>query len=114
MKITQEQTIWFPGIYAGRSDGQYTKLVADVSLAELTELVQKRAEEDGMWAINNGFVGDNEANMREMMAFVSKEENIHQCVEHILKDGAEEKRTVDWVCRDLANASKYVHGSHAS
>jgi hypothetical protein len=112
MKIKEEQTIWFPGIYDGRSDGGYAKRIADVSLTELTELVQKRAQADGQWAIDNGFVGENESNMREMMAFVSDEKNILQCVGHIIKAGEEESHTVDWVCRDLANASKYVHGSH--
>lgn len=114
MKITQEQTIWFPGIYAGRSDRDYTQKLADVSGERLTELVQKRAEEDGEWAITNGFVGDNESNMRRMMAFVADETNIIQCVTHVVEEGMQEKRTVDWLCRDLANASKYVHGSQAS
>jgi hypothetical protein len=112
MHITEEQTIWFPGIYAGRTDGDYTKRIADVSLVELTELVKKRAQEDGQWTIDNGFVGNNESNMRQMMAFVSDDKNIQQCVGHIVKAGAEEDHTVDWVCRDLANASKYAHGSH--
>lgn len=111
--ITEEQTIWYPGIYGGRTDGEYTKLVADVSLAELTDLVQKRAQEDGEWAIAKGFVGDHEDNMRRMMEFVSDEKNIQQCVGHILKEEMEGKRTVDFVCRDLANASKYARGSRA-
>jgi hypothetical protein len=114
MKITEETTIWFPGIYAGRTDSEYTKLVADVSLVELTELVQKRAQEDGEWTIDNGYVGNNESNMRQMMDFVSNENNIQQCVGHILKEGLEGVRTVDWVCRDLANASKYFHASPAA
>lgn len=114
MRITEEQTIWFPGIYSGRSDGEYTKLVADVSLDELIELVQRRAQEDGQWTIDNGFVGKNEDNMRKMMAFVSDEKNIRQCVGYILEEEQESKRTVDYVCRDLANASKYAHGSHES
>ena len=113
MKIKENQTIWYPDVYAGRTDGDYGKLIADVSLAELTELVQKRAQEDGQWVIDNGFVGNNEANMRKMMEFVSDEKNIRQCADHIVKAGAEESHTVDWVCRDLANASKYAHGSRA-
>ena len=114
MSITEEQTIWYPGIYGGRIEEPWTKPVADISLVELTELVQKRAQEDGQWVIDNGYVGDNESNMRQMMEFVSNENNIQQCVGHILKEGAEESRTVDFVCRDLANASKYFHGSPAS
>lgn len=105
MSITEDQTIWYPDVYNGRQ-GDYAKTVADVSLVELTELVQKRAQEDGQWAIDNGFVGDNEDKMRKMMAWVSNPENIQQCLE------ANPHETVDWICRDLANGSKYVHGSH--
>lgn len=108
MTIVEEQIIWFPGIYGGRTDDEYTQLVADLPLNELTELVQKRAKEDGEWAIENGRVGDNEEKMRYMMEFVSKETNVQQCVDHILKEGLEAQRTVDWVCRDLANASKWA------
>lgn len=114
MTIVEQETIWYPGIYDGRTDRDYTKLVADISLVALTELVQKRAQEDGQWTIDNGFVGDNESNMRQMMDFVSNENNIQQCVEHILRKGLEGVRTVDWVCRDLANASKLFHGSTAA
>lgn len=110
MSITEETTIWYPGIYAGRQ-GAYAQSVADVSLVELTGLVKQRAKEDGEWVIANGFVGDNEDAMRKMMAFVSNDENIQQCVGHILKEGMESERTVDWVCRDLANASKWRHGT---
>lgn len=113
MSITENQTIWFPGIYEGRTDDEYTQRIADISLVDLTELVKKRAQEDGQWAIDKGFVGDNEAIMRKMMEFVSDNKNIQQCVGHIVKEGVEEERTVDWVCRDLANASKWAHGSHA-
>lgn len=111
MSIKAEETIWFPGNYVGRSDGEYTKLIADVSMAELTELVQRRAQEDGEWTLANDLVGSNEVNMRKMMKFVSNPVNIEQCVGHILKAGAEADHTVDWVCQDLARASKYVHGS---
>ncbi|HYQ97103.1 MAG TPA: hypothetical protein VEO92_01950 [Candidatus Nitrosocosmicus sp.] len=114
MNITEAQTIWYPGIYAGRTDSEYTQLVADVSLVKLTELVQKRAQEDGEWTIDNGFVGKNESNMRQMMDFVSNENNIQQCVAHVIKEGLEDVRTVDWICRDLANASKHFHGSPAA
>jgi hypothetical protein len=110
MSITEEQTIWFPGVYDGR-EGDYAKKVVDVSLLELTNLVKKRAEEDGEWTIANGHVGDNEAKMRKMMEWVSRDINIQQCVAHILKNGEEYDRTVDWVCRDLANASKRLGGA---
>jgi len=109
MPIVEEEVIWYPGIYGGRRiDTSYTQTIADVSLAELTELVQKRAQEDGQWSIDNGLVGDNEDKMRRAMEFVSNPMNIQQCVSHILKEEAETERTVDWVCRDLANASKMM------
>ena len=108
MNVVQQETIWFPGIYGGRTDSEYTMIVADSSLTEIIDLVQKRAKEDGEWAIENGFVGENEDKMRRMMAWVSDEKNIRQCMEHIHKDGLDHQRTVDFVCRDLANASKWA------
>lgn len=108
MSIIEEQVIWFPGIYDGRTDEEYTKIVADVTQVELINLVQKRAQEDGQWAIDNGHVGDNEDKMRKMMEFVSDMKNINQCIDHIFKEGMQTERTVDWVCRDLANASKWA------
>jgi hypothetical protein len=47
--------------------------------------------------------------MRKMMAWVSNEKNIVQCAQTNLPYGP----TVDWICRDLANASKYIYGTHA-
>lgn len=105
--ITEEQTIWYPGIYSGR-EGDYAKKVADVSLDELRELVKKRAQEDGWWAIDNGHVGNNEEKMHRMMAWVSDDDNIAQCVAHILKEEMETIHTVDFVCRELANGSKWA------
>jgi hypothetical protein len=112
MNVTEEQTIWYPGIYGGRQ-GDYAKKVAECDIDEIVRLVQIRAQEDGQWAIDNDHVGDNEDNMRRMMKFVADGKNIKQCVEHIYKEGVEQERTVDFVCRDLANASKYIHGTHA-
>lgn len=112
MTIEEQEIIWYPGIYGGRTDAEYTQIATHLNFEDLVELVQKRAQEDGQWAIDNGFVGDNEDNMRRMMAFVSDEKNIRQAIEYILKEGTEEERTVDFVCRDLANGSKYAHGSH--
>ena len=106
MSITEDQTIWFPGIYNGR-EGDYAEIVDTLPRERVVELVQTRAKEDGEWAIDNGFVGDNEDKMRTMMAFVSDETNILQCIDY----GNNSHETVDWICRDLANASKWVHGS---
>jgi hypothetical protein len=105
-KIVDNETIWFPGIYAGRQ-GPYAQLASDISRGDLIELVQKRAEEDGEWAIAKGVVGDNEDKMRRMMAWVSDPKNIVQCYENevVLNENAP---TVDWICRDLANATKWI------
>lgn len=108
--IIEEETIWFPGPYKGRPDGGFEKLVSDSSLPEIIEFVQTRAKEDGKWTIENNLVGDNEDRMRRMMAWVSRETNIKQCVEHIRAAEEDEIRTVDWVCRELANASKMSVG----
>lgn len=103
--MTQEhETIWFPGIYHGRQ-GDYAQKAGDLPVEEVVRLVQERAKEDGEWAIANGHVGNNEDKMRNMMAWVSREDNIGQC----FADNPHE--TVDWICRDLANASKWVGGS---
>lgn len=112
MRITEEQTIWFPGIYVGRTTTEWVQQVMDITLEVLTERVQRRAREDGEWAITNGFVGDNEANMRQMMAWVSDEKNIEQIFTRITEGHEPSDTTVDWVCRDLANGSRWVHGSH--
>jgi DNA-binding CsgD family transcriptional regulator len=118
--VPEPETIWFPGIYGGRRDSEYTKPIAEVSEKELILLVQKRAQEDGEWAIDNGHVGDNEDVMRKMMAWVSDEKNILQCYESAMKEQRHaekignpdyEPRTVDYICRDLANGSKWVGGS---
>lgn len=106
--ISKEQTIWFPGAYEGRTDEKYTQIATHVNFDVLVQLVQTRAQEDGEWAIRNHLVGDNEDKMRRFMAFVSDEKNIRQCVEHIRKEGRDHEVTVDWVCRDLANASKWM------
>lgn len=106
--MTEHEIIWFPGIYEGRTDSEYTQLVADIPLDEIVDLVKKRAREDGEWAIANGLVGDNEDKMRRMMQFVSDRVNIQQCTAYIYKENGEHERTIDYVCRDLANASKMM------
>lgn len=105
-EIQEHNIIWFPGIYGGR-EGDYAKTASSFSRERVIELVQQRAKEDGERAIENGHVGDNEDKMREMMAFVSDEKHIIQCLEY----GNNSSETVDWICRDLANASKWARGS---
>lgn len=107
MNITEEQTIWYPGIYAGRTEEEFLLHVSQVSVETIVDVVQKRAEKDGEWTIANGRVGDNEDKMRRMMAWVSDERNIRQCVNHIYTEKQERQRTLDWVCREMANASKW-------
>jgi hypothetical protein len=110
MTITEDQTIWYPGIYNGQ-EGVYATLIDALDVEEIILIVQKRAQEDGEWAITNGHVGDNEDKMRKMMAWVSNPDNIKQCVEAALKDYPPRTKTVDFICRDLANGSKWVGGS---
>lgn len=110
--IVAEQTIWFPGLpdvtYRGREDEDYTQLAAEAPFEMLVLLAQERAKEDGEWLIAHDLVGDNEEKMRKMMEFVSDRRNIGQCLEHIFAEGKDNERTVDWLCRDLANASKVM------
>lgn len=100
--IKPEQTMWFPGFYEGLDDSSYQQIASKIPSGTLISLVQNRAKADGEWAINNGVVGDKEDVMRKMMAWVSRTDNIMQCVE------ANPDETVDWICRDLADASKRI------
>jgi hypothetical protein len=110
-ELEEHETMWFPGIYGGRQYSPWTKIATHINFDHLVALVQKRAKQDGEWAIENGHVGDNEDIMRKMMDWVSEEKHIRQCVDHIHAEGKDDERTVDWVCRDLANGSKWVGGS---
>lgn len=115
-KITEDMTIWFPGTYNGRK-GYYAKTIAEMPENRIIGLVQKRAREDAQWAIDNGHVGENNENepeMRAMEEWVSRRGNIVQALEHIDKDGLQTERTVDWLCRDMANAAKWIAGGNAS
>lgn len=105
MTIVKNQIIWFPGIYSGRS-GVYAQPAREQSIETLIELVQRRAQEDGEWSIVNGRVGQNKDIMHKMMEWVSRPDNITQCF------NANPNETVDWICRDLANGSKWIRGSH--
>lgn len=111
MDIIDEQTIWFPGFYDGRQSDEYTQAVRDAPLEMVVELVQKRAQEDGQWLIDNDRVGphgESKTKMLRMMAFVTNPKNIKQCINHIYEEGMEGERSVDWVCRELADASKFM------
>lgn len=112
-QIDESMLIWFPGIYKGR-EGYYAKLVSELSENKIIALVQRRAREDAQWCIDHDLVGDNEAGMRAMEEWVARYDNIVQALEHMEKDGLKSERTVDWLCRDLANASKWILGGNAS
>jgi hypothetical protein len=111
-EITEDTIIWFPGIYKGREE-DYAKTVGEFLDSQVIELVGRRVQEDGEWAIANGHVGDNELKMRQMMAWAGDPVNIKQALEHIRKEENAHIRTVDWLCRDLANASKWLGGGNA-
>lgn len=110
MEITEETTIWFPGIYRGR-EGDYAKTVGELEDDRVIDLVRERVKDDGEWAIANDRVGDNADVMRKMMAWAGDPKNIAQCLEHVYAEENAHIRTVDWVCRDLANAAKAIGGS---
>lgn len=105
--MTKEQNMWFPGIYHGREDDAYTQLAGHIPEEQLVNLVQQRIQEDGQWCIDNGLVGDNADVMRAMMKWASTPSNITQCLSSNLDQGP----SVDWICRDLANAAKWIGGS---
>lgn len=112
-EIEPKMCIWYPGPdYKGR-EGIYAQTVGELKDPAVIEFVQMRAREDGEWAIKNHLVGDNEAQMRQMMEWTSNPKNIAQCLEHVYKEENAHIRTVDWVCRDLANASKWIAGGNA-
>lgn len=106
-EIREEEIIWFPvdAAYKGRQ-GVYAQKAGDISPGDLVKLVQKRAQEDGEWSIENGHVGGNEDIMRKMMEWVSRPEIIKQCVNANL----DKNPTVDWICRELAEASLRIAG----
>lgn len=112
-EITAEENMWFPGpdaLYKGR-EGVYAQSISDFSGEDLTNLIQRRAHEDAEWAVANGLVGHQEDLMHKMVDWVSRDVNIIQCVIHIKEmDGeqVESIRSVDWMCRHLANAAKKI------
>lgn len=108
--MAAQETMWYPGLdYRGREhDPEYAQTVDHAPLTKITELVKKRAEEDGEWIIAQNLVGENADKMRRMVAWASKDTHIQQCVGHILKEEMESVRTVDWVCYDLGKASRFA------
>jgi hypothetical protein len=105
--MIKEQNMFFPEIYNGREDGGYEKQANLLPEDEFVSLVQDRVQQDGQWCIDNDLVGDNADVMRAMMKWCSTPSNITQCLQSNLDLGP----TVDWICRDLANAAKWIKGS---
>ena len=113
-EIDDSNIIWFPGVYHGNLDEEYQQEALYLPIEQVIELVQKRAKHDGEWCIANGRVGKDNANepkMRSMMEFVSDEKHIRQAVEYIQNGNAPSDSTVDYVCRDLANASHWAESA---
>jgi hypothetical protein len=102
--IIEEQAIWYPGSdYKGRA-GDYLKIVSDIPEEQLIRLVQQRAREDGEWSIEYYSLDRTKDLMRRMMSWVSDSRNIIQCME------ANPNKTVDWICRELANITRELGG----
>ncbi len=106
--ITKSETIWYPGIYTGRIDDEYQTIVGNFHLTELTRLIQERAEEDGQWTIDYGFIGASKIKMLKMIEFVADPENIALCFIQLREERMFNKTTIDKVCRDLAIISKWA------
>lgn len=112
-EITPEENMWFPGpdaLYKGR-EGVYAQSISDFSGEDLTNLIQRRAHEDAEWAVVNGLVGHREDLMHKMVDWVSRDANIIQCVISIKEEEGEKdrsERTVNDMCRVLANAAKQI------
>jgi hypothetical protein len=103
-----EKNVWYPGLDYEAPKGDYEIKVNDVEVDVLLELVQTRIEQDGQWAIDNDRVGGKELKMRRMIDWATNHQNIHQCVEQIFKEGAEDEKTVGWVCREMTTAAQRI------
>ena len=113
MDIRKEQLIWFPiqEAYEPREEPEYAQNIAGLTLDQVVELVTKRVNEDGQFSIDNDMVGENresEPKLRVMMEFACDRKNIEQCIDYIYKEQTEGEKTVDFVCREMGNASKWA------
>jgi len=100
------KNIFTIGIYHGLDRVDYNTLVKDMAIEFIIALVQERAQKDGQWCIDMDLVGPDEDRIRAMMAYVSDEANIRRNVKYQLDE--ETGVTVDFVCRDLANGSRWA------
>lgn len=90
------------GVYSGSLDPQYHQRIADLGLETVIEMVVTRAKNDGKWCLDNDLVGVNRDKMIRMVDFVCDRRTIKQAVEH----PSNATQTVDYICRDLAKASR--------
>lgn len=95
--------IFTPGIYHGSTDPRYQLKANLVTLEEIIPLVIERATKDGQWCIDMDLVGPNEDKMRKMIAYVADPSNIKRNYEY-----NKDQETVDFICRDLANGSRWT------
>jgi hypothetical protein len=95
------------GVYHGSKEAIFTTAVADMEISAIVRLVQERAKKDGQWCIDMDLVGPNEDKMRRMIMYCSDEIKIMDKVHYITHHDDPALRTVDFVCRDIANASKW-------
>lgn len=112
-EITPETNIWHPGPdYKGR-EGDYAKTIGELPDGRTIELVQQRAQEDSLWAIEHGYASDT-ALMGRMAEWVGEPKNIAQCLERIYSEENAHICTVDWVCRELAKVTQSIARGEAS
>lgn len=97
--------IFTPGVYHGLDEIPYRHLLYQCELEKVIPIVQERAKNDGEWCIRMDLVGHNGDKMRRMIAYCSDPENIKAAFEYAL---GEKDRNIDFLCRDLANASKSI------
>lgn len=99
-----EANVWWPGVYTGSNDPDYTRMASELASDEVIELVQQRIKKDGETMIEYDMVGPNENKMRIMMGLASDPSDIIKALLH----ASNADKTVDYLCRDLANYAKVV------
>jgi len=100
------KNIFTIGIYHGVEYAGYNALVKDTPIETIINLVQERALKDAQWCVDMDLVGDNEDVMRKMEAYVTDVDNIKRNYAYQINN--ETGVTVDFMCRDLANGSRWA------
>lgn len=101
------ENIFTHGVYHGRSDRDGTVKIFDILLDEACFLVAKRADEDGLWCIQNDLVGDNVEKMKRMMNYVKDPVNVARAFEYLRRENRTDA-DINFLARDLANGSKWA------